>query len=475
MKTTVLLIACTFLMAIGCASTKGTKDDYFGYTNSPKVEEDKPTPRSSTRKVNPDTDKPITTAAPTPDDSVADSTQDQDWVNPLADDQSDQDADYQDADDPNYAAVPAGYNSYAAPAYVPVIVPWWDYYSGWMGGYYVRPVIAVRYRNWYWGWNSYCDWYSPYYDYHPCYGVNFNYYRPFYRGGYRSYWRPWHHYPIYTYHPNNPSRPNTVRKWGTGTGVASPSTSGGGRNSTNPQSGTTAAPLRNERTKPSQNAATTTSGSTSSPSVRKERSTTDTPVRNDRAEQSSTSGTVSPSGTVTPGGTIKPAPRNGTQPRTEWSNTDVKPAPRAETPGRTERSNNEVKPAPRAESPAPRSETPARKETPNNEVKPAPKSETPVRKERPRSSIYSSQTNRPRIATSVRADGTSRTSRGYSSSVRGGSTPTTRSSSTFFGGNTYSTPRSSSVSRGSSFASPRSTSSAQSSVSSSSVRSGRRP
>lgn len=468
MKTTVLLIACTFLLAIGCASsTKGTKDDYFGYTNSPKVEEDKPTPRSSTRKVNPDADKPVT-AAPATDDATAnaDSSQDEDWVNPLTDDQSDADADYQDADDPNYSAVPVGYNYYAAPAYVPVIVPWWDYYSGWMGGCYARPVVSVRYRNWYWGWNSYCDWYSPYYDYHPCYGVSFSYYRPYYRGGYRSFWRPWHHYPIYTYHP---SRPNTVRKWGTGTGVTSPSTSGGGRNSVNPQSGTsTSAPVRNERVKPSQNSTTTTGGSTSSPSVRKERSTTDTPVRNDRAQQSSTSGTA-------PSGTVKPAPRRESEPRTERANTDAKPAPRAETPSRTERANNEVKPAPRTESPAPRRETPTRKETPNNEVKPAPKSDTPQRKERPRSSIYTSQTNSQQIAASVRADGSSRIPRGYSSSVRGGSTQSVRSSSAFSGGSTYSAPRSSSVSSGGSFASPRGSSPSQGNSSSSSVRSGRRP
>ena len=428
MKTSLLLIPFVALLAIGCASTKGNQESYFGYSNSPKIESKESAPRIKEHKDTPVADKSVTNQdADQDNDNVdADSSQDQDWVNPLADDDA---ADNQDSDDGNYAAVPSGYYPYSAPAYVPVVVPWWDYYSGWMGSYYTRPVIAVRYSNWYWGWGSYCDWYSPYYAYHPCYGVSFGYYRPFYGGGYHTYWRPWHHYPIYSYHSGGSynGKPNTVRRWGTGTGVV-PSTSGG-RNSVNSTTNVKSTPsVRNERGQSSQNPASNSSNSvrdrsSSSPSVRNERSR-DTPA-------SSQQGNSPRSGTST-------LPRNETPVRRERS--DVSPTPRSETPARRE--NTDTKPTPRTE-------TPARKE--NTDSK--PREQAPVRNERPRASMYESSQRGMKTVTPSQSRNFSPVSRGYSSSPSQGSS-------------------SSSSPRGGSFSSQ---SSSSSSSSSSSPRSGRRP
>ncbi|MBI3260051.1 MAG: hypothetical protein HYZ54_11330 [Ignavibacteriae bacterium] len=478
MKTALLLIPFIALLAIGCASTKGSQESYFGYSNSPKIESNEPAPRNNERKNNPVTDKSVTNQDITqnPDDDIdADSSQDQDWENPLSDDVS---TDDQDSDDRNYSAVPSGYTSYAAPAYVPVVVPWWDYYSGWMGNYYVRPVIAVRYRNWYWGWNSYCDWYSPYYDYHPCYGSSFGYYRPYYNNwGYRNYWRPWHHYPIYTYNSGSYRKPNTVRRWGTGTGVV-PS---GGKNTVNsPTNVKATSPIRNERGQSTQNPVPNSSNS-----VRQERSPSTPSIRNERSkdassgtQQGSSNSNVAPNSNPrsdTPvrreSSDTKPSPRSNTPAPRE--NSETKPSPRSDTP--TRRESSDTKPSPRSDTPvrrespdtkpSPRSDTPARRE--NSDSKPAPRSDTPprnentdtkpreqapVRKERPRASIYeSSQHN---------SNATSSQLRSNTPVTRGNSVPSLQ-------GGSSSSPRSSS------FSSP--SSSSASSSSSSSTRAGRRP
>lgn len=386
MKTLLLFVTCSAFIIGGCASTKGSKDDYFGYSNSPKIESEEQSAQPIKRKET--TTTASKAAVDIPDSDQNSDSHDQDWVNPMSDDQLDN---YQDNYSSGGAAVPVGYRYYNAPSYVPVMVPWWDYYSGWMGGYYVRPVIVVRYRNWFWGWNSYCDWYSPFYDYHPCYGGSFGYYNPYYRGGYYPYWRPWNHYPIYTYHTVNPRprTPNTVRTWGTGTGVSG--TALGGKSTAIPS-------VRNERGQSSPNPATPSQNSSTN-SVRTERSTSNSPVGSERAKE----------------GEVRSQRENSNTNVSPNDNVKVTPTPRNESPVRNERTNNDVKPTPR-------SDAPARKETPSNNVKPAPpREETPVRKERPRSSMdnfRSPSQHSPRVATSARSWGSIG---GNSSSARGNS------------------------------------------------------
>ncbi len=350
MKSLVVIFALSAFVLYGCATPKGTKEDYFGYNNSPIIPEntDKPVASSKPKRSAP----PIDTTTP-----LAYAPKD-DWVNPMATDDDPQE-DYND-DVTQQRITTAGYQPYSSPQYVPVIVPWWDSYSGWMGGCYSRPVVVMRYRNWYWGWNSYCDWYSPYYDFHPWYGGNFSYYRPRYYGWNRPFWRPWQHYPIYTY--SNPTqKPNSVRSWGPTRGEVPPA-SGGIRGTVatpTPTSGTPS--VRNERGRtsdgtPSKSTTTTPESSTSTPAVRNVRG-------------ASTSATPS-------SGNQHPLRRNEVSTPTETPKSGT-----TSTPVRNERTTKEAAPTPKSDpkpsssgTSAPRQE---RSSAPSQSASPAPRSATP--------------------------------------------------------------------------------------------------
>jgi len=357
MKSLVVIFALSAFVLFGCATQKGTKEDYFGYNNSPTIPEntEKPVASSKPKRSAP----PVDTTSPLADDAPKD-----DWVNPMATDDDPQD-DY--LDDASQQSTAVAYQPYSSPQYVPVIIPWWDSYSGWMGGYYSRPVVVMRYRNWYWGWNSYCDWYSPYYDYHPWYGGNFSYYRPRYYGWNRNYWRPWHHYPIYTYGHTNPTpaKPNSVRNWGPTRGETPPASGGVRGTVTSPNPTSNIPNVRNERGQgsgsPSTKSTTTIpTGSSITPAIRNERGNSSasspqsgTQLPNKRSETSPTSGT----------------PKSSSNPNT------------SSTPVRNERTTKEATPTPKSDpkpsssgTSAPRQE---RSSAPSQSASPAPRSSTP--------------------------------------------------------------------------------------------------
>lgn len=339
MKALFIFFATAAVFSAGCATQKGTKEDYFGYNNSPTIPESTEKPASPSKPKR-STTPPDTTVPPTAASAIT-AAPDDDWVNPMTQEDVDPQEDNLDETSPQ-AATNVVYRSYSAPQYVPVVVPWWDSYSGWMGGCYSRPVVVVRYRNWYWGWNTYCDWYSPYYDYHPWYGGYFSYYRPRYYGWNYGYWRPWHHYPIYSYgHPFTPAphKPNTVRSWGPSRGEPA-ATSGSVRGTTvtpTPVSSTPA--IRNERGQVSGSTQTrpTTSGTST---------TTGPTLRNERGNSSTT---PQQSGTQHPLHRSETTPA-GTSPK---STTTATPS---EAPVRHERSTKDATPQPRSE-PRPASST----------------------------------------------------------------------------------------------------------------------
>lgn len=64
--------------------------------------------------------------------------------------------------------------------YIPVVMPWWDYY--WYYPYYARFGIYIGYRPLFW-WDY---WYNPWYDFHPYYGYSWAYYSHYW------YWRDWY-------------------------------------------------------------------------------------------------------------------------------------------------------------------------------------------------------------------------------------------------------------------------------------------
>ena len=141
---TAALIMGTSIIIWGCSSTKSSEDDYYGYNNSASTSQSGTSP------------------------SGGSSTDKSHWKNPLAtEDESNAD---------NSQAVADNTTNYNV-MYVPVIVPWWDYYNSWM----IQPAFGFGY----YGGFGYCgwEWYSPWYRYHPYYGYDWGaYYNPMYYG-----------------------------------------------------------------------------------------------------------------------------------------------------------------------------------------------------------------------------------------------------------------------------------------------------
>ena len=118
-----MFLAGFAVMLNGCTVNNVTRNEYFGYTNSPKHIEKVAPPQSIT------------------DDNA-------EWVNPLREEYDDRD-NFQIS----YSA------GYMPPYYMPVVVPWWDRtYS-----YYNRPFSGM-YFNMGWGMYDIYDWYSPFYS-----------------------------------------------------------------------------------------------------------------------------------------------------------------------------------------------------------------------------------------------------------------------------------------------------------------------
>ncbi len=138
---TLLLILFAGVLLASCAST-GTRDDYFGYNNHPKLDEDN------------------TSAG-----------EEYDWDNPLG-------TDYNGKE--NFT-VNYNYNN-MPPSYIPVVVPWYAGYNSWYNAPFSGFYIGYGYSPY-----PYYDWYSPFYVHCPYY------YNPHvYYGGNR--WWDWYPY-----------------------------------------------------------------------------------------------------------------------------------------------------------------------------------------------------------------------------------------------------------------------------------------
>lgn len=180
MKTynTILILIMTALFAVSCSSTGGT-DSYFGYSNKPRANE------------------------PRPADDIQTQSSSQAWTNPMAkqtDDARNQEVALRSED------LRRNDYNYNRTVFVPVIVPWWSGYYGW---------VSVRHHSrWhhhpssgFWG----CGWYSPWYDYHPYYGRYWDPWAPWYH-------RSWYHQPVYAYSTNKPNYRDTYRSFGANRG-----------------------------------------------------------------------------------------------------------------------------------------------------------------------------------------------------------------------------------------------------------------
>jgi hypothetical protein len=169
-------LAIMGLYLAGCG-TSGTVDDNFGY-NRPDY------------KVEPvRTEKKVVV--------VNKNTSEENWENPLAGDNTGND------DNNNISWVSSSQNV----VYVPVIVPWWYDYYGWMSypSYRYRHsgiYIGFGYDYWNDWYSPYYDWYSPWYSYDPYWGNNWHY-RPHW--GYHDWYyhdNYYHNHHGYSYEPD---------------------------------------------------------------------------------------------------------------------------------------------------------------------------------------------------------------------------------------------------------------------------------
>ena len=177
-KFLIIMLATATLAIFGCSSTNS--GGYFGYNNKPDYPDTKPAVQNQPAAVTGNSDAG--------------------WVNPM--DQSNNSIrklDYV------YADYSYQYNPYI---YVPVIVPWWNNYHGWVSYPFPGSHFSVYYSN-FWG----CNWYSPWYVYHPYYG---GYWGSHYASGYNH----WYHQPVYT-HNTRPVDKSTYRSFGENRGTYS--------------------------------------------------------------------------------------------------------------------------------------------------------------------------------------------------------------------------------------------------------------
>ncbi len=206
MKKFIISIAASvifILMITSCSSTQSSHGDYFGYNKPPA---DKfYSNNSSAQDQNGDISgqNNVRTAE----------NAEKEWKNPLADDYSGGVASSRSAYNPD---IQVYYND-ISPMYVPVIVPWWDRYYGWVsyprrginifiGSGYYGAYYGTYWGGYYGGYYAY-DWYNPWYTYHPYYGYSWS------RYVYPTYYSWWNQ-PIYSRHYGRSVRTNEVRTWG---------------------------------------------------------------------------------------------------------------------------------------------------------------------------------------------------------------------------------------------------------------------
>jgi hypothetical protein len=138
----ILLLIVAVGAVLGSCATTGTHEDYFGYNNHPKLDEN--------------------------NNSVG---EEYDWDNPLG-------ADYNGDD--NFTVNYDYYNM--PPSYIPVVVPWYAGYHSWYNTPFSGFYVGFGYSPY-----PYYDWYSPFYTHCPYY------YNPhIYYGGNR--WWDWYPY-----------------------------------------------------------------------------------------------------------------------------------------------------------------------------------------------------------------------------------------------------------------------------------------
>lgn len=158
-----LLFALGSMMLMESCSTAPNNSKYFGYNNNPEREQE----------------PEITRKTATPRESRAVPQEEEEWVNPLANQRSESDMALEKTVTEREGTVINNYYYYQPRGYVPVIQPWYTGYRGWAAP---RPGLTVTvgsglyyssnpfYDPWY-------DWYNPWYDYHPYYGTRWTYYR----------------------------------------------------------------------------------------------------------------------------------------------------------------------------------------------------------------------------------------------------------------------------------------------------------
>lgn len=185
MKKLFLILAATATISFGCSSTNSSSG-YFGYNNRPENNE-----TSSSRQNQEVANTSGTNAG---------------WVNPMA-----QNGNYANNQiDYVYADYSYRYNPHV---YVPVIVPWWNSYNGWVSYPFPGSHLSLYYTN-FWGYN----WYSPWYTFHPYHG---GYWGGHFVGGYHN----WYNQPVYS-RSSRPIDNNTYRSFGANRGSYSNQTRG---------------------------------------------------------------------------------------------------------------------------------------------------------------------------------------------------------------------------------------------------------
>jgi len=176
MKNLFLILVVISAITISCSSTNS--GSYFGYKNKPEYTDTKP---SSNNQQIPNT---VNSNAG--------------WVNPMNSNNTNSVNGFV------YSDYSYRYNPYM---YVPVMVPWWSQYQGWVSYPFPGSHLSVCYSN-FWGY----EWYSPYYTYHPWSG---NYWGVWHNG-----YHNWYNQPVYSRN-ERPVQKNTYRSFGANRGTYS--------------------------------------------------------------------------------------------------------------------------------------------------------------------------------------------------------------------------------------------------------------
>jgi hypothetical protein len=189
-----VLLAIVGGALISCSTPNADRSDYFGFNNKPVIEPE---------RVADDSYSNFKSSRQNNDDQII--VAEKQWINPLTEEYTES--------TPSVAYT----NYYPAQVYVPVVVPWWDYYY--------RPYVHYNYypRSWFylsWHYDPFWDdyyswrWHQPYIGHRWCWNNHYDY--------------PWHHYSHSYYDYPVAKRENKYRNFGSNRGnyIAAGSTSG---------------------------------------------------------------------------------------------------------------------------------------------------------------------------------------------------------------------------------------------------------